>query len=407
MPTAGERPLCQVPGSVFNAISSATVGRPDSALATGIVALLKAGIEAGWHDGAQCYVSVRGEVCCDVAVGDARPGRPLRTDDLMLWYSSGKPLTTVAVLQLWERGHLGLDDRIAAYIPDWGAGKEAATIRHLLTHTGGFPMFGTDSFDLDIGFDEAVARVAAHPAEWIPGTAAAYHATSAWRILGAVVEAVDGRPIARYVQEEITGPLGLVETRLGIPRDEQARLADRIVPVAWKGHRLPVVDGDGLRMVPYRVDRIHNEPWHIAKVEPGGGMRGPARDLGRFYESLLGFGPALLDPRTVELMAAVHRYGLQDGVLGRRTPWGLGVQVEFTGGTTRRAFGHGGMASSRGLADPECGLVIAVVANGLPDFLAAEQRVLEITDLVYRFLGDEVAHLRKPVERLTRFGIST
>ena len=66
------------------------------------------------------------------------------------------------------------------------------------------------------------------------------------------------------------------------------------------------------------------------------------------------------------------------------------------------------MASSRGLADPECGLVVVVVANGLPNFFAAEQRVLEITDAVYTALGDEVAHLRKPVEDLSRaLGYST
>src|SRR5204862_3483474 len=129
-------------------------------------------------------------------------------------------------------------------------------------------------------------------------------------------------------------------------------------------------------MAPYRIDRYHNEPWHIAKVEPGGGMRGPARDLGRFYESILGYGPAVVSPRTVEAMRAIHRYGVRDQTFGTVAPWGLGVQVEFSGGTTRRAFGHGGMASSRGLADPECGLVMVVVANGLAGYLEAERRVL-------------------------------
>ena len=65
------------------------------------------------HDCAQVYVSLGGEVLLDAAIGESRPGRPLRTDDVMLWYSSGKPLTTVAVLRLWERGLLGLDDPIA------------------------------------------------------------------------------------------------------------------------------------------------------------------------------------------------------------------------------------------------------------------------------------------------------
>jgi len=396
----------QVRRGWINAINVGPVSAPDC---SPVIGLLEHGREAGWHPGAQCYVSWRGEPLLDAAVGESSAGRALRTDDLMLWYSAGKPLTTIAVLQLWEQGRLGLDDRVAAFIADWGGGKERATVRHLLTHTGGFPMFGIDPFDRDVTYAEGVALVAAHPADWEPGTAAAYHASSAWRILGAIVEAVDGRPIDRYVHDEVLAPLGLTSSYLGIPLDEQTRLGDRIVPVAWTGHMLPKVDaGGGVRMVPYRIDEVHNQPWHIAKVEPGGGMRGPARELGRFYESLLGYGPAVLDSRTVEVMGAIHRYGLKDAVLGRANPWGLGVQVEFSGGTTRRAFGHGGMASSRGLADPECGLVIVVVASGLAGFKVAEQRLLEVTDAVYTALGDEVAPLRKPVETLAQvFGLST
>ena len=121
------------------------------------------------------------------------------------------------------------------------------------------------------------------------------------------------------------------------------------MPVAWTGHTMPVVDDEGaLSMVPYHIENVHNEPWHIAKVEPGGGMRGPARELGAFYESLLGYRTSVVEPATVEMMSKVHRWGLRDAVFSFDAPWGLGVGVDFSGGTGRRAFGHGGMASSRG-----------------------------------------------------------
>jgi CubicO group peptidase (beta-lactamase class C family) len=359
--------------------------------------LLERQSEEGWHDAAQCYVSVAGEPLLDVAVGEIRPGRRLGASDLMLWYSSGKPLTTVAVLQLWEQGCLGLDDPVARYVAGWGNGKERCTLRHVLTHTGGFPMYRDTSFDEDVSYSEALRRIAAHPADWEPGTAAAYHPVSGWKVLGAVVEAVDGRPIDEYVRDEVTGPLGMVDTHLGIPVERQAELADRLVPVVWKGHMFPVVDADGgLSMRPYRIDEIHNEPWHVAKVEPGGGARGPARELGRFYESLIGHGPvSVLEPRTVEAMRAIHRYGMKDPILGPTVPFGLGVAVDFSGGVGRRAFGHGGMASSRGIADPEADLVMAVVYNGLPNPIVAERRMCEITDAVYSALGDDVARYRR------------
>jgi CubicO group peptidase (beta-lactamase class C family) len=352
----------------------------------------------GLHDGAQVYVSRLGEPLLDAAVGESAPGRALERDDVMLLYSSGKPVTTTAVLQLWEQGRLGLDDRVADYVAGWGAGKERVTLRHVLTHTGGFTMAGRgELFDKDVPYAEAVARIAAHPAEWEPGTKAGYHPTSGWKILGAVVEAVDGRPIDRYAADEVFGPAGMKQSRLGVPVDEQAALGPRLVPVAWKGHAVAIQDSNGLRMLPYHIERIHNEAWHIAKVEPGGGMRGPARELGRLYESLLGFGPPLLEPRTVEVMAAVHRYGLPDIIFGgMKTPWGLGVQVAggMSGGPGRRAFGHSGMASSRGFADPDAGLVAVLVCNGLPDPIRNEQRMSAFTDGVYRAFGDGLAHVR-------------
>ena len=355
----------------------------------------------GWHECAQVYVSRHGEVLLDDAIGESRPGRTLRVDDLMLRYSAGKPFTTVAILRLWEQGRLGLDDRIGSFLSDWGNGKERCTLRHVLTHTGGFPMFGDVTYDADLTFAEALAAVKALPAVWEPGTEAAYHPASSWRVLGGVVEAVDGRPIERYLREELFEPLGLGSTYLGIPLEEQRALGDRIVPVVWTGHQLPSRGEDGrYRLVPYRVDRWHNEQWHIAKVEPGGGMRGPARELARFYEALLGHGPALLDPGTVELMAAIHRYGMVDRTFAMDVPWGLGVQRQFTGGAGRRAFGHGGMASSRGLADPDLGLVMVVIANGLAGYFEAEQRNLELTDAVYSALGEDAARVRRPVETI-------
>jgi CubicO group peptidase (beta-lactamase class C family) len=372
----------------------ASVTKPDLSV---VIEVLERQRANGWQDGAQCYVSLGGEVLLDTAVGESRPGRTLEPDDLMLLYSSGKPATVVAILQLWEQGKLALDDRVGDYIDGWGAGKERCTIRHVLTHTGGFPNADTKLFDHDVPYDEVVAHIAASPARWEPGTDAAYHPSSGWKILGAVVERVDGRPIDRYLHDEVFTALGVDNMRLGIPLDEQAALGERITPVSWRGHVMPVVDDDGgLRMAPYEVDQYHNEPYFIAKVEPGGGMRASARELGRFYESLLGFGPPVLEPRTVELMSAVHRYGIKDRLFRRNIPWGLGVQVAFTGGTGRRAFGHGGMASSRALADPEFGLVMAIVSNGLPSFLPAEQRLFQVTDAVYSALGDDVARTRQP-----------
>ena len=359
-----------------------------------VLDLLEIERSKGWHQGAQVYASRHGEVLLDAAIGDALPGRPLAPGDLMLMYSSGKPVTVAALLQLRDAGNLTLDDRIAEYIPGWGNGKEACTLRHVLTHTGGFPMVGNTMFDEDISDADELAQIAAHPAEWEPGTAAGYHPFTGWKVLGAVVEAVDGRSLAEYIRDEINAPLD-VDLRVAIPREEQAALGERIVPIHWCGYTV-FVPVDGMwQMVPYHADRYHNEAWHIAKSEPGGSMRGSARSLGRFYESLLGFGPELLSPATVAELRATHRNGMKDRMLPITQPWGLGVQVTFSGGTSRSTFGHNGMGSSRGIADPETGVVFVVVSNGLANPVANEMRMWELTDALYDALGDDAQAVRR------------
>ncbi len=351
-----------------------------------VLALLDRQRQEGLHPGAQLYVSLGGEVVCDAAVGEASAGVPLRPDHVTMWYSSTKPLTAVAILQLVERGELGLDDRVGRYVAGWASGKEACTLRHVLTHMGGFAR--AETFDDDVSWDEAIARIAAHPAEYEPGTRASYHPTSGWKVLGEIVRVVDGRPIEAYLDEEVMAPAGMADSWLGIPLSDQERLGERLAPVHWTGHVVPVVEDGELSMRPYHVEEVHDRPWHRAKVEPGGAGRGPAADLGRFYESLLLDAGARLfrRPETVSLLTACHRVGIPDATfLAAVLPYGLGVQVAggISGRVGYRAFGHGGMASSRGLCDPVEGLVMVLVCNGLPGPVANERRMNEVTEAVY------------------------
>ena len=106
-------------------------------------AVIEDGMRRRLHVGAQVYASVHGEVRADFALGEAREGVPLRPDSLMLWMSSVKPVAAIAILQLVERRLIDLDDRIAQHIPEFAAGgKDGVRVRHVLTHTGGFPTVG-------------------------------------------------------------------------------------------------------------------------------------------------------------------------------------------------------------------------------------------------------------------------
>ena len=116
--------------------------------------IIQVGIDRGMHIGAQLYVSLKGERVAECAFGladaEAKGGEgvALTSDHLVLWLSACKPVGAVAIGQLWEQGLLDLDAPIAESIPEFGKhGKDEVTMRHILTHTGGFR-------EVDIGFVE-------------------------------------------------------------------------------------------------------------------------------------------------------------------------------------------------------------------------------------------------------------
>jgi CubicO group peptidase (beta-lactamase class C family) len=356
-------------------------------------AAIEEGIARALHLGAQLYVSVDRRPIVDAALGHSRPGVPLRRDDLMLWLSTTKPLTAVAVAQLWEQGMLDLDDPVVRQLPEFGAhGKDRITWRHLLTHTGGIRL-------LDVGWPdrpwhEIVARVMAMRPEprWVPGRKAGYHTASSWFILGELVARQTGRPFAEAIRDRLLLPLGMNDCWIGMPPERFAayRAAGRLAPL-WKTE-----PGDS-------GEEGGGEAWATG-THPGGNGRGPLRELGRFYEMLLagGEGPSgapLLRSPTAAAITARHRTGMFDHTFHHVLDWGLGfilnsnqygadtVPYGYGHRASPRTFGHSGSRSSTAFADPESGLVVALAFNGAPAAAQHESRLRAVLDGLYDDLG--------------------
>lgn len=397
-------------------------------------AALLRGIEQGLHPAAQLYVSRHGTPVAELALGEARPisstpSVPMRGDTLVLWLSSTKPVAAVAIGQLWERGKLALDDPIARHVPEFAQnGKEAITIRHALTHTGGFrlPQVGWPA----ASWEETIARVCAARLEprWVPGEKAGYHMSSSWFALGEVVRRLDGRPFAEYVRDEIFLPLGMDDCWIGMPADR------------YRGY----VDAGRLAQpwnTEVRQPRPHvwDEEAYVTRCSPGGNGWGPMRQLGRFYEALLAGGALdgrrVLLPQTVEALLARHRVGMVDHTFRQVMDWGLGFipnsrpglvetfaalrQLEGAGPASgaapanatadapsptppppdvelpyhygahasRRAVGHSGYRSSTAFVDPPHGLVVALAVTGTPSDAAHAARFREVLAAIYEDLG--------------------
>ena len=360
-------------------------------------ALLELGIERGLHLGAQLYVSLGmggggGDAgrSVDLAVGERSAGQPMTPDTLMIWLSSTKPIAAVAIARLWEQGLLDLDDPVAKHIEEFAVeGKGGITLRHILTHTAGIRL-------LNVGWPQAsweeiidtICRARPEP-RWAPGEKAGYHLSSSWFILGEVVRRVDGRHFRRYVREEIFEPLAMHDSWIGMPRERYQAYGDRL-------GKMYITETE-----PPAARSWTREP-HVVGCAPGGNGWGPIRELGRFYEMLLGRGRfrgvAVVSPQTVEVLTTPHRVGMFDLTFKHKLDWGMGFIVNsnhygaelppygYGRHASRRTFGHSGFQSSAGFADPEHGLVVALVTNGNPGEPRHTERFRDLTEAIYEDL---------------------
>lgn len=345
----------------------------------------------GLHIGAQLYVSMNGRVIADSALGQSRPGVPMTPDTLMLWMSATKPIAAVAIAQLWERGLLALDDPIAKHIPEFARqDKGAITLRHILTHTAGIRWIETGW--PTASQERIVERVCDMRIErdWIPGKKAGYSALTSWFLLGELVRRLGGRDFATYARQEIFEPLGMNDSWIAMSPKRYAEYGDRLGVM----HRT-----DGGVVADYGLDTEAA----CTNARPASSGHGPVRELGRFYEALLNGGTLdgrrILTPQTVEALVARHRAGMYDHTFRHIMDWGLGfllnsnrygadtVPYGYGPRASERTYGHNGHQSSSAFADPEHGLVVAIVCNGMPGEVAHDRRMREIHTAIYEDLG--------------------
>jgi CubicO group peptidase (beta-lactamase class C family) len=337
-----------------------------------------------------------GEPVFGLAAGIARPGAAMTEASLMPWFSATKLVTATAVVQLWERGQLDLAQTVASVIPEFAArGKDAVTITHVLTHTGGFrrPAGSDEMFVGGIEPEALLARVYDAPLEdgWVPGERAGYHPVTGFHVLGEVVRRVDGRAFDAYASEEIFEPLGMADSWMALSPQRVRDYGDRLAAMH-----------DTTVSPPRVMKRFLNDDG-FSWVEPSSSGVGPMQELVRLAEALRRGGELdgerILSRDSVHAMTARRRIGMRDETFGTVMDWGLGVMVNswhYAGKPTpygygdhagRDAFGHGGRQSSLVFADPEHGLSVAFAANGMPGEPANHRRTQPVISALYQDLG--------------------
>ena len=292
-------------------------------------------------------------------------GGPAMTPDTIFRIASmTKAVTSVAAMQLVERGLLALDDPVpdidpALSVPQVLEGFDAGgaprlrpargpiTLRHLLTHTAGF---GYEIWSPDlVRFvaatgtpPHATGRIAALrlPLAFDPGVRWQYGINLDW--VGLIIEAISGQPLGRYLQDHILGPLGMADTGFAPSPEQCSRLAHV--------HRREP-DGSLTPQPP--------APPFVPEFYSGGGdLLSTGPDYLAFVAMLLQEGSRdgvrILRPETVALMRRNHIGDLDAGVLatavpalsndvdffpGQRLRWGLGTMINLEPGPNGRSAG--------------------------------------------------------------------
>ena len=341
--------------------------------------LFKQQIEQGTHPGAALAVYRHGKQVLDLygGVADGQAGHPVAHDTMFVLYSATKPLAAACLHILWERGKLAWDDRVADHWPEFAQnGKSEITIRHILTHQGGFPDTPSElSWEKWQDWDFIARAMEKATPIYEPGNIIAYHPRNFGWVIGVLVQRIDGRPIRQFIEEEITGPLRMQDTFVGLP----ASLDDRVSKI----HAMD--DCDRPAMV-----STYNRPEVHQAVHPAGGGIATARDVARFYAMMVGGGSLdgarVFSPETVAEITNLQVEGM-DHTLERTVSRSLGLalgdgRMGSPEQVTNRSFGHAGAGTSIGWADPDTGLAVAYIANGFRAEQSNTQRLSEISQAV-------------------------
>jgi CubicO group peptidase (beta-lactamase class C family) len=357
-------------------------------------------IDEGKIAGCQIAVARRGQLAYFESLGnmDRERNAPMRDDAIFRIYSMTKPITAVALMTLYERGHFQLNDPVSRLLPEWrdlrvytgaenGASETAAlrtpiTFRHVLSHSGGLS-YGGGPHPVDKAYRDAGIGVRAGetlrglcdklgrvPLRYQPGERWLYSYSS--DVCAYLVEALSGKRFDEYLQEAILDPLGMKDTAFFVPAHKRDRFTANYRRAADRS--LELIDD------PQRSPYLE-QPSFLAG---GHGLTSTTADYLRFCEMLRRGGELdgerVLGPRTLQLMTKNHLKGggtltqLAIGAFSETANEGVGFGLGFA--TTVNAvdagmlgegdYYWGGAASTIFWVDPREDLIAVLMTQLMP-----------------------------------------
>jgi CubicO group peptidase (beta-lactamase class C family) len=319
--------------------------------------LVEGGIRERIFPGMELLVARHDEVLLHDAWGHIEAGpdaAEMKPGTLFDIASMTKPFTATCVMVLMEKGALSLEDKVWEFIPEFRhPDKDGITLRHLLTHTSGFP----DHVDLYSDTEsptQALDRLMRVPLQIPTGTAMIY-SDIGFLLLGEIIRRVTDQSLSEFFYQSIGHPLQMAHT------------AFNPLEMGWEISIAPT------QHCPFRQQLlrgvVHDENcWRFGGEGGNAGLFSTAEDIHRFCRMILAGGAldgvSVLTPRTVEMMTANHNPR-------KLAPRGMGWDIKGEGfgymscGELMRAgaIGHTGFTGTSCWMEPETGLTIILLTN--------------------------------------------
>jgi CubicO group peptidase (beta-lactamase class C family) len=375
--------------------------------------VIHAYVDRGRTPGVVTLIARHGRIVHVDAYGpaDLGSGRKVRQDDIFRMYSMTKPITSVALLMLYEEGKFQLTDPLGRHLPSFNnvkvfAGtsprgemlldsvKRPMTIQDVFRHTAGFSYgFSAADSPVDKAYQQAdilggdlksfVDKLVMLPLLYQPGERWVYSVSH--DVQAALVEHFSGMKFDEYVKQKIFRPLGMKDAIFSIPADKQARM-----PALYSANP------DG-KLQPAKGALAEN---YGAAAFGGHSISATADDYVRFAQMLLNKGELngvrLLSPKTVELMTMNHvpeRALANQGPIALSSGTGYGLGVSVLSDPAQRGnigsageFGWSGAASTHFLVDPKEDLIAIYLTQLMGGDFALRA---EFVTLVYQaIIGD-------------------
>lgn len=325
------------------------------------------------------------EVAPPIYAGTLRPGSATAVDERTIYpiASITKPIVGLAFVMLIERGLVTLSTKVASVLPELATqGKGGLELRHLLTHTSGLPDLLEDNQtqrESHAPLKTFVEKTCAATTAFLPGRGAMYQSMG-FALAGVMFEAIAGKPLGLFLQDELFRPLGMDSTCLGMPNDWQSGPNPReqqIAEVSLSGTQQQLKDGHW------------NSTYWRKLGAPWGGMLSSGPDMAKFARWMLTASrdallssskpngsdwsfPKLVSPAGIRLATADHlAYFKEVPEADRRARrWGIGWRHHwgdtsaFVGDLwSEKSFGHWGASGSLLWIDPKQDLSLVILST--------------------------------------------